>query len=183
MRILRCVRAVSFTALLVAAGARAADFRGDLAAGIGVGHDIAGLQLELGADHLSGFASLGLLGFSSFALGTRWSQRPDGSGLGVALQTLVWRTTGNFSPYTNGRETVTIVSATVHRRWRWRSLLIDLGAGPAVSFDSERLPSYADTGNPADDNRLTRTTCFGIYTDVGKCGFPLDLELGVGFAF
>lgn len=168
--------------LLVAGGARAADFRGDLTAGVGIGRDIAGLQLELGAGHWSGFASLGLLGLSSAALGARWSALPDGSGFGLALQAAVWKRTGGSSPFTDSRETVTILSATAHWRWRWRFLLIDLGAGPAVTFDSYRFPTFADDA-PGDDRKLLRKTCVGIFTDVGTCGFPLDVELGLGVAF
>ena len=84
---LRWVPAVSLA--LLAGSARAADFRGGLSAGLGLGHDFIGLQLELGAGHWAAFASAGPLGFSSLALGGRWSARPDGSGFGLALQAVV----------------------------------------------------------------------------------------------
>ncbi len=160
---------------------RAADFRGGLSAGIGLGHDFIGLQLELGAGHWAAFASAGPLKFSSLALGGRWSARPDGSGFGLALQAAVFQTTGGSSPYTDSRETVTSVAATAH--WRWSFVLFDLGAGPAVSFDSYRFPTYADDSNLADDHKLIRVTCVGLLVDVATCGFPLDIELGLGAAF
>lgn len=183
MGLLRRARVACLSALLIADGARAADFRGSLTAGLGVGHDIAGLQLELGAGHWSGFASLGPLGFSSVALGARWSLRPDGSGFGAALQAAVWKTSGDSSPYTNDRETMTLVSATAHWRWIWHFLLVDLGAGPAATFDSYRYPTYTDSFTPADGSKLVRTGCLGLFIDLGRCKLPLDLELGLGLAF
>ena len=84
---LRWVPAVSLA--LLAGSARAADFRGGLSAGLGLGHDFIGLQLELGAGHWSAFASAGPLKFSSLAIGGRWSEQPDGSGFGLALQAVV----------------------------------------------------------------------------------------------
>ena len=51
----------------------------------------------------------------------------------------------------------------------------------AISVDSYRFPTR-DYG--ADNGKLRRTTCFGIGMDVGSCGgIPLDIELGLGFAF
>ena len=181
MRHLRWVTAVSLA--LLAGSARAADFRGGLSAGIGLGHDFVGLQLELGAGHWSAFASAGPLGFSSLALGGRWSARLDGSGFGLALQAVVLKRTGGPPPYSDSRETITSVAATAHWRWRWSFVLLDLGAGPAVSFDSYRFPTYADNGNPADDHKLIQATCVGILVDIATCGFPFDIELGLGVAF
>ena len=183
MRHLQCARGVCLI-FLVAGGARAADFRGDLTAGIGLGHDFAGLQLELGTGRWTGFASAGLVGSSSIALGGRWSARPDGSGFGLALQAAIWKTAGGSSPYADSRETITSVAATAHWRWRWRFLLIDLGAGPAVSFDSYRFPTYADEFDRTDDHKLIRGACVGILVDAASCaGSPFDVELGLGIAF
>ena len=166
----------AFLLLLAAFGAAADPLRGSLTAGFGVGRDLAGVELELGAGNWSGFASITPTAMldSSIAFGGRWSMRPDGSGLGVALQTLVARP----SSLIGARETYIVASATVH--WRWiffGHLSLDVGAGPAVSFDS-----YRDVGEA--DSRLHQTNCFCIGMDVGSCdAIPLDVEAGLGVAF
>ena len=169
-------------AILLASAARAEPARVSLTAGTGVGRDFAGGQLEIGAGNWSGSVGLGLLlvAGTSIALGARWSMRPDGSGFGVGLQAFVVTEQGtDFDDY---RETFTVVSATAHWRWLFlRHFIVDVGAGPAISVDSYRFPTR-DYG--ADNGKLRRTTCFGIGMDVGTCGgIPLDIELGLGFAF
>jgi hypothetical protein len=50
-----------------------------------------------------------------------------------------------------------------------------------LTFNSYRYPSR-DYG--ADNGRLAQRTCIGISTgELGSCGFPIDIELGLGLAF
>ena len=68
------------------------------------------------------------------------------------------------------------------------ALALELGAPrpgrrAGGELDSYRFPTYADNGNPADDHKLIQATCVGIVTDVASCGFPIDIELGLGVAF
>jgi len=80
-------------------------------------------------------------------------------------------------------ETVTILSATAHWRWQWTWFLLDVGAGPALSFDSYRYAVDDSDVPPGMRGRITRSTCVGIHTDVGTCGVPLDLALSLGVSF
>lgn len=172
---------------LTVSTARAEGIRGGINGGLGVGRGLFGAQIELGAGSWTGFAGLSPDPIHLFALGARWSTNPDGSGFGVAVQTALWRTHGdpNFA-YSNDRETETFIAATAHWRWRWGFLMVDIGAGPAITFDSYRYATYADSPNAADNGSLVRTTCFGIPLDAGRScaqSIPLDLEVGAGFAF
>ena len=179
---------VAFLAALVAlaSAARADGFRGNLTAGTGIGRDFIGGQLEAGFGHWTALAGFGPLAFSnnaarpsSLALGARWSMRPDGSGFAVALQGMAWVDRGPAT--VDYRETVVIVAATAHWRWLlWHHLVLDVGAGPALSFDNYRFPT---TDYGASNGRLHRTTCFGVHSDVAQCSYPFDLELGLGVAF
>ena len=174
---------VAFFAALVAlaSAARADGFRGNLTVGTGVGRDVIGGQLEAGFGHWTAFLGLGPLTLASrsFALGARWSSQPDGSGFGAALQGMVSVDRG--PAWVDYRETVVILAATAHWRWLlWEHLVLDVGAGPALSFDSYRFPT---TDYGASNGKLQRTTCFGVHSDVAQCLYPFDLELGLGVAF
>jgi hypothetical protein len=178
------MRVALFLVLLVPA-ARAEGIRASVSGGLGVAHDGLGVQLELGADHFTGF--VGFSAFRALTLGTRWSLRPDGSGFGVSVQGLVALSSGEPDPDLNYRETLTIVSLTLHWRWRWGPFFLDAGAGPAVTFDSYRFPT-ADNRDPRDDGRLVRQTCFGIplASGPGSCSsdvLPLAFDLSLGLAF
>ena len=188
---MRLALLLALTALCSAA--HADGFRASLTGGIGIGRDtppparrgayFLGGQLEAGYGHWTVFAGeLLVVPYQrpehSIAFGARWSMRPDGSGFGVALQSAIW--TSHGSPSVDYRETTTVVAATAHWRWLfWRHLVLDVGAGPAVTFDSYRFPT-SDYG--ADNGRLQRRTCVGV-GGPGECVFPFDLELGLGFAF
>ena len=177
---MRLALLLALTAL--SSAAQADGFRASLTGGAGVGRDFLGGQLEAGWDHWSVFAGLGRPSAhpdSSFAFGGRWSAQPDGSGFGAALQAAIWRSSG--PQYVDYRETTTIVAATAHWRWLfWQHLVLDLGVGPAVSFDSYRFPTQ---DYDANNGKLLQRTCAGILGDVGQCFFPFDVELGLGLAF
>lgn len=189
---MRLALLLALTAL--SSAAHADGFRVSLTGGTGVGRDsppsrrgayFLGGQLEAGFGHWTVFASKGVVAVPyrlpdhSIAFGARWSMQPDGSGFGVALQSAIWISRG--PPSVDYRETTTIIAATAHWRWLfWRHLVLDVGAGPAVSFDSYRFPTY-DYG--ADSGRLQRRTCVGVLGDVAECFYPFDLELGLGLAF
>jgi hypothetical protein len=109
----------------------------------------------------------------------RWSLRPDGSGFGAALQGSVGIERG--PPSVDSRETLTVLSATAHWRWKLGPFLIDVGAGPAISIDSYRFPTM-DYG--ADSGKRVQKVRLGVCEDgFGMCALPLDLELGVGIGF
>ena len=189
---MRLALLLALTAL--SSSAHADGFRASLTGGIGVGRDtpplrrgayFLGGQLEAGFGHWTAFASeLVLVPFQrpdqSIGFGGRWSAEPDGSGFGVALQAAIWRSSGlaNF----DYRETTTVVAATAHWRWLfWQHLVLDLGAGPAVSFDSYRFPTR---DYDANNGKLLQRTCVGVGGgDPGECPFPIDFELGLGLAF
>jgi hypothetical protein len=137
-----------------------------------VGHSLLGVQAELGYYQCSVF--LAATAAPRFSFGGRWSPDPSGAGFGVALQGLVW---SDYSTADRTQETVVVVAATAHYRFRWGLFLADVGAGPAVSFDSYRL-----LGLDAATN-LRRNVCFGVRTGVGKCEIPLDVEVSVGVGF
>lgn len=170
-----------FAASLAVGAVRAEGLRGAVTGGLGVGQAVLGVRGELGWNQWS--ASLALAPFpglnpsNSFAAGLRWSLRPDGSGLGVAAQTLVWKK-GGSEP-----ETLVLLALTAHWRWTWGVFALDLGAGPAVSLNAYRLPTQDSDLPRAAWGTVREDVCFGIHTDRGRCGIPLDVELGLGVAF
>jgi hypothetical protein len=183
MRQMRTLMAAIAVSAFASRGVHAEEFRGTFTLGTGVGRDGVGGQIELGVAHFSVLAGLGVRpvnGIGSFALGARWSMRPDGSGLGIALQGSVGQEVYGATPQSNARETLTVLSATAHWRWKRGAFLLDAGAGPALSLDSYRFPS-ADYG--AQSGTLRRKVCTGICGAGLEFPFPLDLELGLGFAF
>ena len=182
---------LALTAL--SSAAHADDFRMSLTGGIGVGRDtppsrrnayFIGGQLEAGFGQWTVFAGeLVTVPHQrpdfSIAFGARWSMQPDGSGFGVALQSAIWISSG--PPSVDYRDTTTVVAATAHWRWLfWKHLVLDVGAGPAVTFDSYRFPT-SDYG--ADSGKLQRRTCVGVGGGDGDCVLPFDVELGLGLAF
>jgi len=162
--------------------------RGSLTGGFGIGHDYLGAQFEIGADHWTGLVALapfpGLNPSNSFALGARWSRNADGSGFGVAAQALMWRVSSVSS--TDDPETQVALALTAHWRWRWSFFLLDVGVGPALSLASYRYSTTDSDVDPSLRGRIQKTTCLGIQLDLGaaaSCGFPLDVEIGLGFGF
>jgi hypothetical protein len=166
--------------LLSASSALADGERGALTGGIGMGHAFLGGQLEVGVNNWSAF---GAIGPETFALGTRWSMRPDGSGLGVALHATVWHGSGCCGDH----GTTTVLAATAHWRWKWGFFILDAGAGPAFSLSSYRQSSTDLDVPEYDRGKLTQSACFGVLLDNSCSGgatvFPIDVELGLGFAF
>ena len=185
--------ALPLALIALASSVRADGLRMSLTGGTGIGRDappsrrgayFLGGQLEAGFGHWTVFAGeLVVVPYQrpdhSLALGARWSMQPDGSGFGVALQSAIW--TSHGSPSVDYRESTTVVAATAHWRWLfWKHLVLDVGAGPALSFDSYRFPTR---DYDANNGKLLRRTCVGIVGDPGECVYPLDVELGLGLAF
>jgi hypothetical protein len=178
--------------LVVAGAAHAEGFRASVSVGTGVSHDALlgpnyfrdnwlGVQLELGYRRWSGFIAYGsrpVASDGSIALGVRWSNRPDGSGFGLALQGSVGTERGPAT--VDDRQTLTVFAASAHWRWKLSLLFIDVGAGPAVSFNSYRFPTD-DYG--ANNGKLVRAVCFGVGCngDAASNFLPLDLEIAIGF--
>jgi hypothetical protein len=154
------------SALFFASSSRADALHGGVSFGTGVARDgwvnqpdpraWPGGQLELGYGHWSALV----------AAGGRERQTSVGTSRGP--------TSADF------RETLTVISATAHWRWKLGPLFFDVGAGPAISFDSTREP--AGDRNPLGPT-LWRTTCIGTCGELHAGGLPIDVELGVGLGF
>ena len=115
----------------------------------------------------------------SLSIGARWSLLRAESGPAVALHaTWLWQVPAFEG---DARETAVILSAIVSWRWRFGPVFLEAGLGPAVTHDSYRFPAE-DYG--AANGTLSQRWRYGAVPG-GIIGdsFPIDVDLGAGFAF
>ena len=136
-------------ALLLAA-APALDFHVSVAAGFGAAYGYAGAHVELAYGNVAAFGGLGLgallvgdatwisgepAGYSSpqlpFALGLRWSMRPEG-GFFVAATgcTMGYTYRDDYRTLTGNRASAT---ATLGYRWSFETLFVELALGGGIA--------------------------------------------------